>query len=285
MTWFTEALYADPSHEGYAQTFYVLRELVRRQTDFQELVIFETPHHGRVLALDGVIQATEKDEFVYHEMLAHVPLFALGSPKRVLVIGGGDGGILREVLRHPVEQVRLVEIDGTVVDLCRQYLPSLSAGAFDDPRAQVTIGDGIRFVAETTETFDLIIVDSTDPAGPGEGLFTEAFYADCKKRLAPGGLVVTQNGVPHFQPQELARCGRRLKPHFADVSCYLVVVPTYVGGFMALGWATDDAGLRKLTEADLAPRFARTGFSTRYYSPAVHAAAFALPPFIAKLVA
>lgn len=285
MTWFTEALYADPSHEGYAQTFHVSRELVRRRTDFQELVIFETPHHGRVLALDGVIQATEKDEFVYHEMLAHVPLFALGSAKRVLIVGGGDGGILREVLRHPVEQVRLVEIDGAVVELCREHLPSLSAGAFDDPRARVIIGDGIRFVAESTETFDLIVVDSTDPAGPGEGLFTEAFYGDCKKRLAPGGVVVTQNGVPHFQPDELARSGRRLKPHFADVGCYLAVVPTYVGGFMALGWATDDVGLRRLTEADLAPRFARAGFETRYYSPAVHAAAFALPPFVAELMA
>ncbi|MDX9862389.1 MAG: polyamine aminopropyltransferase [Rhodospirillales bacterium] len=284
MTWFTEALYADPSHGGYAQTFHVSRELVRRKTDFQELVIFDNPYHGRVLALDGIIQTTERDEFVYHEMLAHVPLFAHGSPKRVLIVGGGDGGILREVLRHPVENATLVEIDGAVVDLCREHLPGLSAGAFDDPRTRLIIGDGIRFVAETTETFDLIIVDSTDPVGPGEGLFTEAFYGDCKKRLTPGGVVVTQNGVPHFQPEELARSGRRLRPHFADVSCYLAVVPTYVGGFMAMGWATDDVGLRKLTEAELAPRFARAGFSTRYYSPAVHAAAFALPPFIGKLM-
>jgi len=284
VTWFTEALYADPSHGGYAQTFHVSRELVRRKTDFQELVIFDNPYHGRVLALDGIIQTTERDEFVYHEMLAHVPLFAHGSPKRVLIVGGGDGGILREVLRHPVENATLVEIDGAVVDLCREHLPGLSAGAFDDPRTRLIIGDGIRFVAETAETFDLIIVDSTDPVGPGEGLFTEAFYGDCKKRLTPGGVVVTQNGVPHFQPEELARSGRRLRPHFADVSCYLAVVPTYVGGFMAMGWATDDVGLRKLTEAELAPRFARAGFSTRYYSPAVHAAAFALPPFIGKLM-
>lgn len=284
MTWFTEALYADPSHGGYAQTFHVSRELVRRKTDFQELVIFENPYHGRVLALDGIIQTTERDEFVYHEMLAHVPLFAHGSPKRVLIVGGGDGGILREVLRHPVETATLVEIDGAVVDLCREHLPGLSAGAFDDPRTRLIIGDGIGFVAETAETFDLIIVDSTDPVGPGEGLFTEAFYGDCKKRLTAGGIVVTQNGVPHFQPEELARSGRRLRPHFADVSCYLAVVPTYVGGFMAMGWATDDVGLRKLTEAELAPRFARAGIATRYYSPAVHAAAFALPPFIAELL-
>jgi len=284
VTWFTETLYADPSREGYAQTFHVSRELVRRRTAFQDLVIFETPFHGRVLALDGAIQTTEKDEFVYHEMLAHVPLFAHGAPKRVLIVGGGDGGILREVLRHPVESATLVEIDGDVVALCREHLPSLSAGAFDDPRVRLLIDDGIRFVNEADDTFDLIIVDSTDPVGPGEGLFTEAFYGACKKRLRPGGLIVTQNGVPHLQPEELARSGRRLKPHFADVSCYLAVVPTYVGGFMALGWATDDAGLRRLTEADLAPRFARSGIATRYYSPAVHAAAFALPPFIAELL-
>lgn len=284
MTWFTETLYADPSREGYAQTFHVSRELVRRRTAFQDLVIFETPFFGRVLALDGAIQTTEKDEFVYHEMLAHVPLFAHGAPKRVLIIGGGDGGILREVLRHPVESATQVEIDGDVVALCREYLPALSAGAFEDPRVRLLIDDGIRFVAETEETFDLIIVDSTDPIGPGEGLFTEAFYGACKKRLRAGGIVVTQNGVPQLQPEELARSGRRLKPHFADVSCFLTVVPTYIGGFMALGWATDDAGLRGLTEAELAPRFARSGIATRYYSPAVHAAAFALPPFIAELL-
>lgn len=284
MTWFTETLYADPAHEGYAQTFHVSRELVRRQTRFQDLVIFETPHHGRVLALDGAIQTTEKDEFVYHEMMTHVPLFAHGAVRRVLVIGGGDGGILREVLRHPVDGITLVEIDGEVVELCREHMPSLSAGAFDDPRVRLLIDDGIKFVAETAETFDLIIVDSTDPAGPGEVLFTEAFYADCKRRLTPGGLIVTQNGVPHFQPGELAASRRRLAPHFADVTCYLAVVPTYVGGFMAMGWASDNAALRQLTAAELEPRFAQAGFATRYYSPAMHAGAFVLPPFIGDLL-
>jgi len=284
VTWFTETLYADPAHGGYAQTFRVSRELVHRRTAFQDLVIFETPYFGRVLALDGAIQTTERDEFVYHEMMTHVPLFAHGAARRVLVVGGGDGGILREVLRHPVDGVTLVEIDGAVIELCRRYLPSLSAGAFDDPRARVIVDDGIKFVAETDETFDVIIVDSTDPAGPGEVLFTEAFYGDCKKRLTPGGLIVTQNGVPHFQPAELAAGRRRLAAHFADVACYLAAVPTYAGGFMAMGWASDNTALRGLTAADLEPRFARAGFATRYYSPAVHASAFALPPFIEALL-
>lgn len=284
MNWFTETLYSGTSGEGYAQRFEVKRVVRRLKTDVQDLVIFESPHYGRVLALDGIVQTTERDEYAYHEMLAHVPLFAHGKAREVLIIGGGDGGILREVLRHPVERATMVEIDRTVVDLCREHMPSLSNGAFDDPRTDLVIADGLKYVAETERRFDVIIVDSTDPVGPGEVLFTEAFYGDCKRCLTPGGIVVTQNGVPNFQPDEVTDSYRRLSSHFADVSFYLTVVPTYVGGHMALGWATDDASLRKLTEADIAPRFEKTGFKTRYYSPAVHAASFALPPFIGELL-
>lgn len=284
MSWFTETLYSGPSGEGYAQRFEIKRVIQRLKTDVQDLIIFESPHYGRVLALDGIIQTTERDEFCYHEMLTHVPLFAHGKPREVLIIGGGDGGILREALRHPVDRVTMVEIDRTVVDLSREYLPSLSSGAFDDPRTDLIITDGLKYVAETDRRFDVIIVDSTDPVGPGEVLFTEAFYGDCKTCLNPGGIVVTQNGVPNFQPQEVTDSYRRLSAHFADVSFYLTVVPTYVGGQMALGWATDDASLRRQTAEDIAPRFEAAGFKTRYYSPAVHAGAFALPPFIGDLL-
>jgi spermidine synthase len=178
----------------------------------------------------------------------------------------------------------MVEIDRTVVDLCREHMPSLSDGAFDDPRADLIITDGLKFVAETDRRFDVIIVDSTDPIGPGEVLFSETFYGDCKRCLTPGGIVVTQNGVPSFQPEEVTDSYRRLKTHFADVSFYLTVVPTYIGGFMALGWASDDKALRQQTAADLAPRFEKLGVATRYYSPAVHAGSFALPPFIGELM-
>lgn len=283
MKWFAETLYAGPSGEGYAQRFEVKRTLKRLKTDVQDLVIFETPHYGRVLALDGIVQTTTRDEFAYHEMMVHVPLFAHGRAKRVLIVGGGDGGCLREALKHPVERVTMVEIDRTVVDLCTEFMPSLSDGAFENERAELIIADGIKYMAETDEAFDVIIVDSTDPIGPGEVLFTEAFYADCKKRLTPGGILVTQNGVPNFQPDEMGNSRARLSPHFADVSFYLTVVPTYIGGFMALGWATDDKTLRALTEADLSPRLAAASFATRYYTPAVHAAAFALPRFIGDL--
>lgn len=171
MTWFEEKLY-----DNWRQAFRISRTLFHEKTEFQDLIIFETPEIGRVLALDGVIQVTEGDEFVYHEMMAHVPVMAHGQARNVCIIGGGDGGVLREVLKHPgVEKAVMVEIDRSVIDLCSKYLPGISAGAFDNPRAEVIITDGIRFMAETDRKFDVIIVDSTDPIGPGEVLFSEAF--------------------------------------------------------------------------------------------------------------
>jgi spermidine synthase len=283
--WLDESLHDGILDQGYTQRFEVTRVLCEKKSEFQDLVIFETPAFGRVLTLDGIVQTTERDEFCYHEMLVHVPLFAHGAAKRVLIIGGGDGGVLREVLRHDVERATMVDIDRTVIDLCCEYMPSLSDGAFDDPRTDLVIGDGIRFVAECDEAYDVVIVDSTDPIGPGEVLFSQAFYGDCKKCLGSGGVLVTQNGVPIFQPDEVRDTHERLKPLFADVSFYVTVVPTYVGGFMTLGWATDDMELRQLPETVLAERFAVAGFTTRYYTPGVHVGAFALPPFISCLMA
>lgn len=282
MNWFEETLHR--TRHGFAQTFEISREIHKERTPYQELVIFETPGFGRVLVLDGVVQTTERDEFVYHEMLTHVPLIAHGNAKRVLIIGGGDGGVLREVMRHPVESAVMVEIDGSVVDSCRKFMPSLSDGAFDDPRAQVLIDDGIKYVSTASEAFDVIIVDSTDPIGPGEVLFTDEFYGHCGRLLGPKGVLVTQGGVPFFQGSELTNSHHRLKPHFADVSFYVIAVPTYVGGFMALGWATNDGTLRQLTVSNLIERYSEIGLGTRYYAPAVHVAAFALPPYVSRLM-
>ena len=283
--WFDERLYLK-SGLGYAQRFQVQRIVARARSPFQEIVIFENPAYGRVLALDGVIQTTETDEFVYHEMLTHVPILAHGRVKDVLVIGGGDGGILREVLRHrSVKRATMVEIDGLVVDLCRQHLPSLSDGAFDDPRAEVLIDDGIKYVTNTDRRFDVIIVDSTDPSGPGEVLFGPKFYKACRKRLKPGGIVVTQNGVPFLQGHEVRSTSARLKPWFKDFSFFVAACPSYVGGFMALAWASDDKTLRSLPLATIEKRFKRSRLKTRYYAPAIHVGAFHLPPYIAKLMA
>lgn len=278
--WFTETL-----HPWIAQRLRVDRVLFRDKTDHQDLVIFENERFGRVLALDGVVQTTEGDEFVYHEMMAHVPIMAHGAARRVLIVGGGDGGMAREVLKHKaVERLVMVEIDRGVVDMSREHLPSLSAGAFDDPRLDLVIDDGAKFVAETDERFDVVIVDSTDPVGPGEVLFTAAFYAGCKRCLTPGGIVVTQNGVPALQGWEVTNSYRRLGESFADVGFYVAAIPTYQGGFMAMGWASDDAVKRRHDAATIEARFAPLGIATRYYTPAVHQACFALPRFVADLL-
>ena len=281
MSWFTEKL-----HANYQLRLLVTQTLFQEKTAHQDLVIFENPVMGRILALDGVIQTTEGDEFIYHEMLAHVPILAHGRAKRVLVVGGGDGGMLRRVLQHRgVEQATLVEIDPGVIELCRKYLPSIGENVFDAPRARVVIADGAKYMAETEDKYDVVIVDSTDPIGPGEVLFSAAFYGDCKRRLNAGGILVTQSGVPFLQKTELTNSYQRLKQHFADASFYLAPVPTYAGGFMAFGWASDDLEARRQPQAVIADRFAKSGLSTRYYNADVHVAAFALPNYVRVLMA
>ena len=271
--------------DDFVIRFRVEREIHRQTSPFQELVIFDHRRFGRTLALDGIVQTTEADECAYHETIAHVPLLAHGRAKRVLVIGGGDGGTIREVLKHTVEAVTLVELDKAVVDNCRAHMPALNDGAFDDPRLEMRFEDGVKFMAESRETFDLILVDSTDPLpGPGEVLFTERFYADCKRRLAPGGVVVSQLGMPFLYPDAVARAGRNLKASFADVTYYLVAVPAFAGGYMAFSWASDDPGLRTVSQDTLAQRHAAAGLATRFYTPAFHRACFALPATIAALV-
>ncbi|MFO0295590.1 MAG: polyamine aminopropyltransferase [Rhodospirillales bacterium] len=275
--WFQEKLF-----EHVRQTFEITKVLFRERTEHQDLIIFQTPTYGRVLALDSVIQVTERDEFVYHEMMAHVPIVAHGRARRVLIVGGGDGGILREVLRHEaVERVTMVEIDRAVVDMCLEYMPSIPKRAFRDRRTDLVIADGARFVAETDQRFDVVIVDSTDPFGPGEVLFTEAFYRSCRRVLAPGGILVNQNGVPFMQPEEVTMTYRRRRKSFADVGFYVAAVPSYYGGFMTLGWASDDPRPRRLSAPAIARRAAAAGIGRmRYYTPAIHHACFALPAFV-----
>lgn len=279
-SWFQESLY-----DHWRQSFRISAELCRLNGPMQEIALFETPGFGRVLTLDGAVQVTTGDEFIYHEMMAHVPIYAHGSVRSACVVGGGDGGMLREILKHrSVERAVLVEIDGAVVDFCRQHLPTVSAGAFDDPRTEIVIADGIAFMAETQRKFDLIVVDSTDPIGPGEVLFSESFYKDCARCLTADGIVVNQNGVPFLQGQEITDTWRRRKPHFADVGFYLVAVPTYVGGFMALGWAAGSARARAESLETIRARFRAAPVAARYYTPDVHKAAFALPPYIQDLI-
>ncbi len=273
--------YSETLHQGYGQRFDVEEVLFEQQTDSWHLVIFRNPIYGTVMALDGIIQTTERDEFVYHEMLTHVPLLAHGNAKRVLIIGGGDGGILREVCRHAsVEHVTQVEIDQSVIEMCKTYLPNHSAGAFDDPRTNIVIADGMEYVHQTDDKFDVIISDCTDPVGPGEVLFSSRFYEGCKNLLTEGGVFVAQNGVPFLQQDEVITTRRRLSPYFADQGFYTAAVPTYIGGVMALAWGSDNQALRQLDLATLTARYQASGIKTRYYNPQVHQGCFALPQYL-----
>lgn len=281
-TWFSETLYPSVRIQ-----FEATRVLHRAGTGQQDLVLFENPLFGRMLMLDGITQLTAGDEFVYHEMLAHVPILAHGAARSVLIVGGGDGGAAREVLRHAsVQRLVQVEIDAGVIEFSKAYLPEVSNGAFDDPRLHLEIADGARFVAGTDQRFDVIIVDSTDPVGPGAALFTAGFYAACHRALGPGGVLVTQNGVPFTQGDELRQSCRHFRASFADAWAYRATIPTYVLGEMALGWATDNPDLRRIPVVELERRYRQAGLEggTRYYAPDVHAGAFALPPYIRDLV-
>ena len=261
------------------------RVLHEVKTAHQHLVIFENPTWGTVLMLDGVCQLTTSDEFVYHEMMAHVPLMALARPRRVLVVGGGDGGVLREVLKHPsVEKATLCEIDRAVIDLSLKHYPEIAGGSLDDPRADIVIADGLKYVAQTREKFDAIIVDSSEPIGPSAVLHTRQFFADCKRALKDGGILVTQNGLPFLFPDHLKATTEIFASLFSAASPYMCTQPCYFGGPFALNAASDDTGLLEISEAVLAQRMRKRSVVARYYTPAVHKAAFALPGYVAEAI-
>jgi spermidine synthase len=282
--WIAEMLFDELD---FRMTYAVERVLYETQTEHQHLVLFEHKFFGKVLMLDGATQVTSKDEFIYHEMMTHVPIFAHGRAKQVLIIGGGDCGIAEEVLKHKsVERLTQVEIDASVVEFSKQHFPEFTRPVLADPRFDLIIDDGMNYVAGTERRFDVIIVDSTDPQGPGKVLFSERFYGACRRCLNRGGVMVTQNGVPILQSKELVSGIKKFCKLFADAYCYVAAIPTYVGGHMAMGWASDNARLRTVPMATIADRYKRAGrFPTKYWTPQVHVAAFALPRFIAEQVA
>jgi spermidine synthase len=286
--WIAETLFDDL---GIRMSYRVDKVLYEAHTAHQHLVLFEQPFFGKMLMLDGATQITAGDEFIYQEMMAHVPLFAHGNARDVLIIGGGDCGIAEEVLKHrTVKRLTQVEIDATVVEFAKKHFPEFAKPVFADQRFASVTDDGMKYVAKcaapTGRRFDVIIVDSTDPQGPGKVLFSRKFYAACKRCLNKGGVLVTQNGVPMLQPRELLASVSTFRRLFADGTCYLAAIPTYVGGHMAMGFATDDQRLRQTSAKKLAARHRRAGgFSTKYWTPEVQVAAFALPRFIADLVA
>lgn len=256
---------------GFGQAILVDGVLYDHRSLYHHVQVATSPIFGRMLILDDAVQTTEADEHVYHEMLAHLPLVTHPRPERVVIIGGGDGGTLEEVLKHPLDQVTMVEIDREVVDVSRRYLPAISGTAFEDPRTRLLIDDGIAFVQATPERFDAILVDSTDPKGPGVALFSEEFYRACARALTDDGLVVAQSGSLHYQ-QELTEVVRRhLSAVFPIVVTYWAPIPAYPGVLWTFTCGSTRSDPRRIAPAQITRRM--EGIPTRYYTPAVHESA------------
>ena len=273
MEWFYEH-YKDLSAIGIH-----IRKLIHEETSpFQSIKVYDTVGHGRLLTLDDMVMLTELDEFVYHDLLAHVPLCVHPDPRQVLVVGGGDGGSVREVLRHPsVERVVQCEIDERVTRVCQQHIPSV-AGALEDPRVELVFADAAAYVKEHRASFDVILVDSSEPIGPAAALFSVSFLHDLAAALRPEGVISCQAESPFYAPVVVRDLFTAAREAFAEVHGYTGVIPTYPGG----GWVFCMASpTRKPSDADLA-RAAALG--ARYYSPAIATGAFALPNFVAELV-
>jgi spermidine synthase len=276
-------------HKGYAQSMEVTKVLADERSKFQHIRIFDTVANGRVMTLDDIVQITDRDESAYADMLTHLPMLEHGKVERVMIVGGGDLSIADEALKHKhVKEVVLVDIDGRVVELCRKLFGDINAKAFKDKRMTVEVADAFEYLGRKSSKnrFDLIIADRPDPVGPGKALFGETFYDRVNGALRKGGYATFQTGVPFYQPWEITEALEDLKRFFPKSGLYLTVVPTYIGGFMALSWATKGgkalgtpAGIKKATAA-----YKRTKLKCDYYNPAVHAAAFALPNWIKALV-
>lgn len=252
------------------------------KSEFQDIEIFESKTFGRIMVIDGYIMLTEKDEFIYHEMMVHVPMSVIADPKNVLVIGGGDGGTVRELAKHKcIEKIDFVEIDGDVINVSKEYLPNVSC-SIDDVRVNTLVEDGIKFVAETDEKYDLIIVDSTDPyVGPGEGLFTSEFYGNCHAILNEGGILVNQHESPYYENDaEVARrMHLKMREIFPVCTVYQAFIPTYPSGHWLFGFAS-----KTITPESSVVEGRMDGIETKYFNEEVRKASFALPNYVKELL-
>jgi spermidine synthase len=271
--WFTEK-----QTEHFGITARIKRTLHTEQTPFQKLDMVETEQFGNMLILDGMVMTTQKDEFVYHEMVAHVPLFTHPNPENVLVVGGGDGGVIREVLKHPsVKKATLVEIDGKVIECSKKYLPEI-AGKLDDPRVEVKVDDGFMHIAKSENEYDVIMVDSTEPVGPAVNLFTKGFYAGIAKALKEDGIFVAQTDNPWFKADLIRKVYRDVREIFPITRLYTANIPTYPSGL----W-TFTIGSKKYDPLAVSDdRF--HDIETKYYTKELHKACFVLPKFVADLL-
>lgn len=275
--WFTEF-----SSASYGQTYKATEHLVNEQTEYQKLDVIRCPDYGKILLLDGRVMLTQADEFIYHEMIAHIPLLVHPNPRRVLVVGGGDGGAIREILKHPeVEQAVLCEIDGRVIEVCREHFPEIACG-LDDPRAQVLVRDGIEYMAQQTGGFDVIIIDSTDPIGPAVGLFESPFLMKVKQALGPGGFMVNQCEGPLIERGEMVgKIAAHQRAAFDHVNHYWAGIHTYPTALWLFGFCSDTA--YDLNRVD-GERAEKIGEQCIYYTPQIQQAAFALPRFVSEVI-
>lgn len=266
---------------GYGQCIEVTEKLFETRSEFQKIEVYNTRKLGKLLLLDGIIQLTSYDEFAYQEMMAHLPCFCFGKPENVLVIGGGDGGVLRELSRHSgIRKLDICEIDACVIETARRFLPEMSCG-FDDPRVAIHIADGSKFILEHPASYDVIIVDSTDPGGPGAPLFGADFYKNLKKALRPGGVVATQAESPWLLPDVVKQLMDAARDNFAYAGYAAISVPTYPTGMIGMCVASDSPVAGEI-RAEMPAELSKV---LRYYNHDVHRAAFALPNFVRELLA
>lgn len=276
--WFTER------HTPFVQfSIKVDRQLYSGQSEFQRIDVFDSKEFGRFLTLEGYMMLTEKDEFIYHEMITHVPAAVHPNPKRVLIIGAGDGGVVRELTRYPeIEHIDLVEIDELVIEVCRKYLP-VTACRLDDPRVHIFIEDGVKYIRRCENKYDIIIVDSTDPFGPGEGLFTREFYGSCYKALKEDGIMVNQHESPFYAEDAAAmqRAHKRIVESFPISKVYQAHIPTYPSGHWLFGFASKKY---HPTRDFSAAKWNLRGLNTKYYNTELHVGSFALPNYVEELL-
>lgn len=272
--WFYETLFPDVKLGMEGELLY------KKKTSYQDIKIYQTPRFGKVLTLDGVVQTTEKDEFIYHEMLTHPLLLAHPQPENVLIIGAGDGGILREVLKHKIKQAVLVEIDRDVIDLSEKYLPALNAKAFGNERAKIVIQDGAEFIKQTKEKFDIVIIDSPDPDGQAKVLFSLNFYKNIYNILKSNGMMIRQTGSSLLQPDEIRENYQLLKKIFPIVIPQVAAIPTYIGGFFTFLIGSKKINPANIPVKNIIRKYEGLNLETRYYNPDIHFACMKLPNYI-----
>lgn len=276
--WFREELFPDVN-----QMIKVSKVLFRKKTKdskgklLQDLAILETSRFGKMLTLDGIVQLTEADEKYYHEALVHCPMFSHPNPKKVLIIGGGDGGSLRECLKHPIKLIDLVDIDEDVIKLTKKYMPEIAGSSWNDPRLKIHIEDGANFIKKTKKFFDIIIIDSPDPIGPAKSLFETSFYLDCKKKLSSSGIIIRQTGSSVLQPEEMPSGFRQMEEIFSEAKVFITSVATYIGGYFTFVAGCPKKDGLKGDLSKINKRFKQLKMETEWYTPAMHKASMVIP--------